>query len=438
MANDKDFLLKNAVEVGGSTKVTLGTVTANNVDLSTGNYFADTPSGTSTYTFSNAGDVQSFQIEVTGGTAEVAQNFSTTLYTGGSTTLNIDLGIDLAAEDGLTWIKCRNAAEDHFLFSSLQNGSGQTLFLETNTTGAAIATNNVSQTSTGFSIPGGDGQINQTGNTYVSWTFKKEPSFFDVVTWTGDGVAGRTVSHNLGTDVGALIVKKTSGVDNWFVWHRGLTDATYRIILNLTSGEQQQTNAWNSTAPTSTEFTLGDNANVNESGATYVAYLFAHDIAADGLIQCGSYTGTGSYSSPPVVNLGWSPSWIMIKRADGIASWQIYDTTRGATQDSSAYLRPDQAQAEQTYTGGYVGFYPTSTGFSLSIDGNEGNASGSTYIYIAIRAASDPDITWPASVEWTGGTAPSSPAVGETDVYTFITDDGGTSYVGIQSADNLS
>ena len=87
MANDKDFLLKNAVEVGGPTKVTLGTVTNNDIDLATGNYFADTPSGTSTYTISNAGDVQSFQLEVTGGTEEVAQNFSTTLYTGTGATI---------------------------------------------------------------------------------------------------------------------------------------------------------------------------------------------------------------------------------------------------------------------------------------------------------------------------------------------------------------
>lgn len=69
MANDKDFILKNAVEVGGPTNVTLGTVTSGDVDLSTGNYFKDTPSGNSTYSISNAGDVQSFQLEVTGGTA---------------------------------------------------------------------------------------------------------------------------------------------------------------------------------------------------------------------------------------------------------------------------------------------------------------------------------------------------------------------------------
>ena len=56
MANDKDFIVKNAVEVGGSTKTTLGTVTNDDIDLSTGNYFAHSPSGATTYTISNAGD----------------------------------------------------------------------------------------------------------------------------------------------------------------------------------------------------------------------------------------------------------------------------------------------------------------------------------------------------------------------------------------------
>jgi len=66
MANDKDFILKNAVEVGGPTKVTLGTITSSDIDLSTGNYFSDTLAANTTYTISNAGDVQSFQLEVTG------------------------------------------------------------------------------------------------------------------------------------------------------------------------------------------------------------------------------------------------------------------------------------------------------------------------------------------------------------------------------------
>ena len=66
MANDKDFVLKNALEVGKDTKVTLGTITSGTVDLSTGNYFAETLAANTTYVFNNAGGVQSFQLEVTG------------------------------------------------------------------------------------------------------------------------------------------------------------------------------------------------------------------------------------------------------------------------------------------------------------------------------------------------------------------------------------
>lgn len=66
MANDQDFILKNALEVGKDTKVTLGTITSGTVDLSTGNYFAQTLAANTTYTFSNPGTVQSFQMEITG------------------------------------------------------------------------------------------------------------------------------------------------------------------------------------------------------------------------------------------------------------------------------------------------------------------------------------------------------------------------------------
>lgn len=47
-------------------------------------------------------------------------------------------------------------------------------------------------------------------------------------------------------------------------------------------------------------------------------------------------------------------------------------------------------------------------------------------------------ITYPASVIWSGGTIPTAPANGETDVYSFYTDDGGTTYYGFQSGDALA
>ena len=66
MANDKDFVVNGPVAIGKDTKVTVGSITSGDIDLSTGNYFADTLAANTTYTISNAGDAQSFQLEVTG------------------------------------------------------------------------------------------------------------------------------------------------------------------------------------------------------------------------------------------------------------------------------------------------------------------------------------------------------------------------------------
>lgn len=47
-------------------------------------------------------------------------------------------------------------------------------------------------------------------------------------------------------------------------------------------------------------------------------------------------------------------------------------------------------------------------------------------------------VTWPVSVNWSGGTAPTAPASGETDVYAFYTTDSGTTYYGFQAGDALA
>lgn len=39
-------------------------------------------------------------------------------------------------------------------------------------------------------------------------------------------------------------------------------------------------------------------------------------------------------------------------------------------------------------------------------------------------------ITWPASVAWENGTAPSNPGSSEVDVFVFLTADNGTTYIG--------
>jgi len=68
-------------------------------------------------------------------------------------------------------------------------------------------------------------------------------------------------------------------------------------------------------------------------------------------------------------------------------------------------------------------------GARMYILGNQGNDVNE---YSLGTAAT---ITYPSALEFAGGTAPTSPSDGETDVITFSTTDGGTSYQAVQAID---
>ena len=220
--------------------------------------------------------------------------------------------------------------------------------------------------------------------TYASWTFRKAEKFFDVVTYTGNG-ATQNISHNLGSTPAVIIVKGTTTNNSWCVYSSALGN-TKTLFLDLTSGETTNTSIWNSTTPTDSVFSVGNVNNVNESGQTFVAYLFASDgggfgdDGSESIIKCGSYTGTGAAGLE--VDLGFEPQWLMFKRTDSTSDWSMFDVMRGiATGGDDARLRAQGSDAENTFN--YVDV--TATGFSLSYGGTDMNASGGTYIYIAIR-----------------------------------------------------
>jgi len=83
----------------------------------------------------------------------------------------------------------------------------------------------------------------------------------------------------------------------------------------------------------------------------------------------------------------------------------------------------------------------TAGSFALTTSGNTtftfssvtpGNSVGFT---LKITAGGTHTLTWPASVDWAGGTAPDAPASGETDVYVFYTVNGGTTWYGALAID---
>ena len=304
---------------------------------------------------------------------------STWLYTGNGSTQTITNGIDLSTKGGLVWCKNRTSVQSHELADTAR---GYDKSLRSNTTDAQFTGDFGGFNSNGFSlIYANSGNTNESGKSYVSWTFRKQPKFFDVVTYTGTG-SNTTIPHNLGSAPGCMIVKCTSNAVGWNVYHRSLTSAAYQLELNTTSAEFSDPTIWNSTAPTSTVFSVGTNLGINGSGRTYVAYLFAHDAGGFGLtgtdnvISCGSFTADGSgYAT---VNLGYEPQFLITKvvSAEGY-SWRLLDTMRGWSQSGNdRFLTPNSSSAE-----GGDGFgTPTATGFEYGQTG-----ANTQHIYIAIR-----------------------------------------------------
>src|SRR3989344_9129702 len=124
-------------------------------------------------------------------------------------------------------------------------------------------------------------------------------------------------------------------------------------------------------------------AYTNTNAATYVAYLFAHDDSATGIIQCGSYTG--AYPSNVTVNIGFEPQYILVKNVTQASNWGIFDVMRGMPLGDCNTLAADSAGAENGVLGKTLAFEATPTGFIVNSGLTAVNVSGNTHIYLAIR-----------------------------------------------------
>ena len=170
-----------------------------------------------------------------------------------------------------------------------------------------------------------------------------------------------------------IIVKCTStGSTNWSTWHRGAGGTLWLNSINADSangGGQATSGIVYNPGSNTSAFTVDGGANVNQSGRTYVAYIFAHhdgdgEFGPDSdqdVIECGSYTGNGN-SNGTEVNLGFEPQWLLIKCTSHTGSWQLVDAIRGvASYGNDKSLRTDATNTESTAN--YFRFTPT--GFAL-------------------------------------------------------------------------
>mgnify|MGYP003116184875 CR=1 FL=1 len=320
--------------------------------------------------------------------------FQTKIYTGdGNDNRAITFDGSENMQPDLTWFKSRSAATWHNVYDSVR---GANKSLATNASNAEETRSDTMDSfdSNGFTLGNDTSQspnglnTNASGYTYVAWCWKESATAgFDIVSYTGNG-SNRTISHSLSAKPAMMIVKQRSASRDWWVYNKNLdgTDgATGVLYLSTTDAAgTSATTSWNSTAPTTSVFSLGTTVGVNKASQTYIAYLFAEK---QGFSKFGSYIGNGN-NNGTFVYLGFRPAWLLIKRSSASGTdWILHDNKRAGFNVNDDYLAANTSAAEVTGNT-YQNLDLLANGFKMRGSGTGTNTSGETYVYMAIAESS--------------------------------------------------
>ena len=303
----------------------------------------------------------------------------------------------------LLWIKDRSNIEQHVLVDSVRGfaTAGKTPYtLSTSATTAELSSQTDSVETLeadGFTLGTDAGQrVNLSSHTYVAWAWDagtgspvsntdgtitstvkaNTAQGFSIVSYTGTG-ANATVGHGLNSAPEMVIVKnRDASPRNWIVYTDTTGGGNY-LSLDLTDASGASASVWNSTAPTSSVFSLGTSSSTNGSTNGMIAYCF-HSVA--GYSSIGSYSGTGVSNT---VTTGFRPAFVLIKATSTTGDWYILDSIRDPNGIPDGKLSPNLSAAESATSG--VEF--TDTGFTFT--GVPYNNSGVTFIYMAFADTRD-------------------------------------------------
>ena len=323
------------------------------------------------------------------------KHFDVLTHTGNGSTQNVT---GTQFQPDFVWVKARGSALGHVLQDSIR-GAGKALYSNSttaetgnagdvissfNSNGITVNTNFLGGSDNGtngnalafvdYLWKAGGSAVTNTAGTITSQVSVNSAAGFSIVTYTGTG-ANATVGHGLGVAPSLIITKtRNTALGNWGVYHKSL-GATQAMNMNLTIAAFSGVVWWNNTAPTSSVFSIGTSNDVN-GASTYVAYCFAE---VPGFSKISSYTGNGS-ADGPFVFCGFRPRWVMYKRTDSATDWVVVDAARSPANAVSANLFPNLSNAEGTAPD--IDF--TANGFKIRVAGVTTNASGGTYIFMAL------------------------------------------------------
>lgn len=303
--------------------------------------------------------------------------FKVHAYTGNGGTQSVS-GVGFSPD--LVWIKNKTSNSANHYWYDTARGAAKTI---SSNLGDAEVLNKTggwlqSFDGDGFTVNGNGNNVNANNDPYIAYCFKKKAGFFDIVTYTGNN-SNRTISHNLGVKPAYMIIKNLSDNQPWGVYHR-VQGAGWCGFLNQNGSWDQNSNYWNNTEPTASNFSLGSAGNLNKVNDKFVAYLFAD---CPGLCQVGQYRGNG-WSNGPVCATSFHPGFFLLKRRDTNADWMMYDSVRRNYNLNTAKFSANYfSQNEEP---GDVGFDFRANGFKYA-GGNGGvgdrNGNGGHFLWIA-------------------------------------------------------
>jgi len=318
-------------------------------------------------------------------------HFDGKIYLGSSSAVTVT---GLEFQPDWVWIKDRDNGNNHCLVDAVR-GVGKYVQSDNNSAEVNNSTNSISAfTSDGFTTGTGN-PANESASTtkgFMSWNWKangagsantdgsinstvsaNQTAGFSIVSYTGTGNDPETIGHGLGVVPKMIIVKDRSTSGGWRVYNENIGNnkvlALDGTIASTTS------DAWNSTTPTSSLFTVGNDTITNGNGTTHIAYCFAEKT---GYSKFGSYVGNAN-ADGPFVYTGFKPSFVIIKNSSNAHNWTMIDDKRLGYNDKNYVLFPDLNNSEPTTSESDI----VSNGFKVRASANGVNQSGNTMIYMA-------------------------------------------------------
>ena len=312
-----------------------------------------------------------------------------------------DVFVVTGFEPSLVLIKAVDATDDWFVLDNKRNEKSLNANLsssESNFSGIRFTTN-------GFKLIGSanSGGTNNDGTKFIFMAFAQDPDTTPAT--EADSFEAKTYSGNSGTQE----INLSNGMKPDMVWIKERTDTGWHMIQDSIRGVTKRiaTNSSNAEATDTNRiqsfdadgFTLGSDADINESGEDYISWNWKaadHDRSLATINQDGSTTSlvsanqasgfsivkyVGNSAAHQTVGHGLgtgnTPKLIIFKKLSGTSDWVVYSS--GLT-DASYRLRFNSSGGEDQTNNPFASTAPTDRVFTVKDDAGNVNDNGQNII----------------------------------------------------------